>query len=211
MFDAVLTDLDGTLVDTETLAHHAHQRVLSAKGHQVSEEFLNSLIGLDGPASRALFKTHFPDLDVPAFVKEVSAEVQSAMVKGLALKPGALQLLQRLTVPAALVTSSGRAGAAFKLDVTGLAAYFQDIITRDDVSHAKPDPEPYLLAARRLGVDPRRCLAFEDSEVGAEAAMRAGCVVVQVPDMVASLGKWAHHLAPDLLTGAQMAGLILKP
>ena len=72
----------------------------------------------------------------------------------------------------------------------------------------KPHPEPYLLAASLLNVDPARCLVFEDSEAGAQAAHRAGMVVVQVPDVVPSDGKWAHHLAGDLLEGARLAGLI---
>jgi beta-phosphoglucomutase-like phosphatase (HAD superfamily) len=83
------------------------------------------------------------------------------------------------------------------------------VITLDDVTAAKPAPDPYLLAANKLGVAPARCLVFEDSEAGAEAAHRAGCRVVQVPDVVPSEGRWAHHLAPSLLEGALAAGLKL--
>ncbi len=83
------------------------------------------------------------------------------------------------------------------------------MITLDDVARPKPAPEPYLLAAERLGLPPARCLVFEDSETGAEAAHRAGCVVVQVPDVVPSEGRWAHHLAADLVAGARAAGLRL--
>ena len=61
--------------------------------------------------------------------------------------------------------------------------------------------------AERLGVSPARCLAFEDSETGAEAAHRAGCTVVQVPDVGQATGRWAHHLARDLIDGAARAGL----
>jgi beta-phosphoglucomutase-like phosphatase (HAD superfamily) len=81
-------------------------------------------------------------------------------------------------------------------------------VTVDDVTQPKPHPEPYLLAAQLLGVAPARCLVFEDSEAGSEAAHRAGMVVVQVPDVVPSDGKWAHHLALDLMSGARAAGLI---
>ena len=90
----------------------------------------------------------------------------------------------------------------------GLAGDFQHLITLDDVTRAKPAPDPYLLAAKWLGVAPARCLVFEDSEVGAEAAHSAGMRVVQVPDLVVSQGRFAHHLADDLISGARAAGLI---
>jgi len=64
-------------------------------------------------------------------------------------------------------------------------------------------------AVEALGVSPARCLVFEDSDTGAEAAHRAGCTVVQVPDTAPTTGPFAHFVAPDLLTGAQMAGLPL--
>ena len=127
---------------------------------------------------------------------------------GVPLKPGVPDLLQGLGHPKAIVTSSGRDSARNKLSLAGLGPHFAQVVTRDDVRAAKPDPEPYLLAARLLGAKPSRCLVFEDSEPGAEAAHRAGCQVVQVPDIVPSLGRWAHHLAPDILTGARMAGLL---
>jgi HAD superfamily hydrolase (TIGR01509 family) len=127
---------------------------------------------------------------------------------GLELKPGARDLLPALKHPLAIVTSTGRKGAHHKLGIAGIAGAFTHVVTLDDVRAPKPDPEPYLLAATLFGISPSRCLVFEDSETGAEAAHRAGCVVVQVPDIVPSEGRWAHHLAPDLLTGARMAGLL---
>ena len=105
-------------------------------------------------------------------------------------------------------TSTSRAGAHRKLAIAGIARSFAHVVTLDDVRAPKPAPEPYLMAAQLFGFDPTRCLAFEDSETGAEAAHHAGCVVVQVPDLVPSQGRWAHHLAPDLLSGARMAGLL---
>ena len=92
--------------------------------------------------------------------------------------------------------------------MTGLGPHFAHVVTFDDVAAPKPHPEPYLLAARLLGVDPARCLAFEDSETGARSAHAAGMTVVQIPDIVPATGDYAHHIAPDLLTAARRLGLI---
>ena len=124
------------------------------------------------------------------------------------LKPGAADLLAAPDLPRVLVTSTGREGAHRKLAVAGIAHAFAHVITLHDVSAPKPAPEPYLLAARLLGVNPARCLVFEDSETGAEAAHRAGCVVVQVPDMLPASGDHADHVVATLLEGAQRLGLM---
>jgi beta-phosphoglucomutase-like phosphatase (HAD superfamily) len=81
-------------------------------------------------------------------------------------------------------------------------------VTFDDVTNAKPAPDPYLLSAERLGADPARCVAFEDSETGARSAHAAGMIVVQVPDIHAATGHHAHHIAVSLVEGAHAAGLL---
>ncbi|MGB8815240.1 MAG: HAD family hydrolase, partial [Paracoccaceae bacterium] len=90
----------------------------------------------------------------------------------------------------------------------GLGDAFAHVITFDDVSAPKPHPEPYLLTAARLGVAPARCVVFEDSEIGAASAHAAGMCVVQVPDFLPTEGRFAHHVAADLLSGARLVGLI---
>jgi beta-phosphoglucomutase-like phosphatase (HAD superfamily) len=81
-------------------------------------------------------------------------------------------------------------------------------VTVDDVLAPKPAPDPYLLAASLLGVDPARCVAFEDSETGARSAHAAGMTVVQIPDIVPTDGAYAHLVAPDLISAALKLGLI---
>ena len=211
MYDAILFDLDGTLVDTESLAVTAGLAAFAAMGHPVEVGFLHSLVGVDLPSSHPIIQAHRPLIDLVMLHALWRDGFDAAMEEqGLALKPGVTELLSRAPahLPRVLVTSSGREGANYKLTRAGLHRSFAHVVTVDDVTHAKPDPAPYLLAARLLGVDPTRCLVFEDSETGAEAAHRAGCVVVQVPDVVPSQGRWAHHLAVDLLSGARLAGLI---
>jgi HAD superfamily hydrolase (TIGR01509 family) len=207
MFDAIFFDLDGTLIDTESLALVAGLRAFAEAGYPVGTEFMHGLVGLDEPSGAAVIAAAFPDLDQTALNLTWRAGFRTAMAQGLQMKSGARDLLALLSHPVAVVTSSGRDSAHHKLGLVGLSDHFAEVITLDDVTAAKPAPDPYLLAAERFGVAPARCLVFEDSEAGAEAAHRAGCRVVQVPDIVPSQGRWAHHLAETLLEGARAAGL----
>lgn len=208
MYDALLFDLDGTLVDTESIALAAGVAAFAAHGHDVGIDFMHGLVGVDLPTASRLMLTAMPDVNVGAVNAHWRAGFEAGVEAGLTLKPGVQELLAYTNLPLAIVTSTGRDGAHRKLALAGIAGAFAHVVTLDDVTAPKPAPDPYLLAASLLGLPPSRCLVFEDSETGAEAAYRAGCVVVQVPDVVPSLGRWAHHLAPDLLTGARMAGLI---
>jgi HAD superfamily hydrolase (TIGR01509 family) len=208
MYDALLFDLDGTLIDTESIALETGLAAFAAAGHPVDEDFMHRLVGRDEPTAASIIRAALPAADLDAINRSWRAAFAEGVERGLPLKPGAAELLSLARQPLAIVTSTGRAGAHRKLAIAGIAGSFTHVVTLDDVTTPKPAPDPYLLAASLFGFAPGRCLVFEDSETGAEAAHRAGCIVVQVPDVVPSEGRWAHHLAPDLMTGARMAGLI---
>jgi beta-phosphoglucomutase-like phosphatase (HAD superfamily) len=208
MYDALFFDLDGTLIDTESIALATGIAAFAAHGHRVDEAFMHQLVGKDSPSASQIIRAAWPEADLDSIHRHWEDGFAAGVTAGLTLKPGVTELLGLLGHPMGVVTSTGRAGAHHKLGLAGIAHAFTHVVTLDDVTAPKPAPAPYLLAAELFGVRPDRCLVFEDSETGAEAAHRAGCVVVQVPDVVPSAGRWAHHLAPDLLTGARMAGVL---
>jgi len=105
----------------------------------------------------------------------------------LALKPGAIQLLDALDelgLPRAIATSSAHRTVQHHLAAHGLAERFDAIVGRGDYAAGKPAPDPFLKAAERLGVEPRLCLALEDSHNGVRSACAAGMMTVMVPDLV---------------------------
>ena len=206
-YQAVIFDLDGTLLDTEAITHAAGIEAFAALGVEVDPAFLHGLVGKDDATGGALIRAAYPQMDPARFDTLWIAGVRRRMAAGIPLKPFALDLLDLIAQPRAIATSSGRESAARKLAVSRLPA-FAHVVTVDDVERPKPAPDPYLLAAQLLGVDPGACIAFEDSDTGAASARAAGMTVVQVPDLVPTDGRHAHHLAPDLLSGARAAGLI---
>ena len=211
-FDAAIFDLDGLLVDTERLAIAAGYEVLDGMGQPHSAGLFESLVGKDDRTGARIIAAHYGTaFTVEDFGSRWNARFQEKLDAGIPLRPGAFELLEALAaigMPRAIATSSRRPSALKKLRLTGLAPHFVTVVSYDCIANPKPAPDPYLEAAQRLGVNPARCIAFEDSDTGAAAAHAAGMTVVQVPDMLATDGPHAHHLAPDLMTGARMAGLI---
>jgi beta-phosphoglucomutase-like phosphatase (HAD superfamily) len=211
-YDAVVFDLDGTLIDTENLCNAAGVAACHTLGLSVGMEFFESLAGIHDDERVRLISAHVgADLDRLAFFGEWDRQCGILFADGIPLKPGAadlVALIAEMGLPLGLATSSRREPAHEKLRLAGLGSWFKSVVTFDDVAAAKPAPDPYLVSAARLNADPARCLAFEDSETGARSAHAAGMTVVQVPDIHAASGLHAHHVAATLMEGARAAGLL---
>lgn len=211
-FGAIIFDLDGTLLDSEAAAMRAGTLAFQDLGVTVDEAFMHGMIGKDYATGARIIKARFGDLDTDRLNTQWMAHSKRLRARdGVALKPGAVELLAHLMdsgLPMALATSSHHQSAHDKLRMSDLARYFPTVVTRDSVQNGKPAPDPYLLAAKLLGLAPADCLAFEDSDTGAAAAYAAGMQVVQIPDILPTQGRHAHHVADSLLTGARAMGLM---
>ncbi|MGI8664947.1 MAG: HAD family hydrolase [Jatrophihabitans sp.] len=184
---AVLWDMDGTLVDTEPSWIAAEYRLVESFGGSWSDVHAHALIGQPLLVSAGYLREH-GGVPLPAaqIVDQLLAEVIADVGRQLHWRPGVLRLLEeigRAGLPMAMVTMSYRNLAEAVADQLP-AGTFDTLVTGDEVRAGKPDPESYLLAAERLGVDPSRCVAIEDSPAGVASAGAAGCQVLAVPNQV---------------------------
>ena len=184
---AVLFDMDGLLVDTEPLWLETETEVMARLGAPWSAEDQHALLG--GSMARTvgylLAKATAPA--PPEMVERWMIEGVLARVRAgrVVVRPGVRELLAEVAaagLPYALVTSSQRVFAEAVLGATGIT--FPLTVCAEDVTAGKPDPEPYLLAAKLLDVDPVRCVALEDSPNGVASATAAGCRVLAVPSLL---------------------------
>jgi HAD superfamily hydrolase (TIGR01509 family) len=184
---AVLFDMDGLLVDTEPLWFETETEVMGRLGTQWTTQDQEALLGgsMERTVGYLLAKATRPASrrDVERWMTEGMLDrVRAGRVE---IRPGARELLAEVAaagLPYALVTSSERPLAEAVLAGTGFR--FPVTVCGDDVSTTKPDPAPYLLAAKLLEVTPARCVALEDSLNGVASATAAGCAVVAVPSFV---------------------------
>lgn len=186
---AFLFDMDGLLLDTERMFLDAFLEITAEIGipEPSAKSFFLDLVGTSSNVTTARLDAFLPtDIDRDAFDHEWRNRHAKNVENGIPVKPYAVQLLtaiQAKGVPIAVVTSTNAAPAHHHLDHAGLLSFFETICAGDEVPANKPDPAPYLIAAKRLGVEATSCIAFEDSDLGTTAAVRAGCKTFQIPDL----------------------------
>ncbi|WP_447591711.1 HAD family hydrolase [Stenotrophomonas rhizophila] len=185
--DAVIFDMDGLMIDSERVsiacwAQAAHELALP-----LADDFWLRFVGLGDRDCERLLLQHIDAGQVAALFARCHDLYEARTQEGLPLRPGILDLLQLLHdhgIARAVATSTRQPRASRKLAAAGLLPFFEVVVTSSDVAHPKPAPDIYLLAAQKLGKDPARCLALEDSPAGIRAAVGAGMTAIQVPDLV---------------------------
>ena len=199
----MLWDLDGTLVDTEPCWWEAEELLVAEHGNgQWTAEQAMRLVGNDLRVSAAYIREHGEvALEVDRIVELLLERVVASVRQRTPWRPGALELLRGLRaagVPCALVTMSYRSMTDAVLQ-TLPAGSFDVVVTGDEVTRGKPHPEPYLTAARRLGVHPTDCVAIEDSPPGVASAQAAGVPVVAVQHLLPIAPAPGRRVVPSLL------------
>ena len=185
---AVIFDMDGTLHDTEKLYDIAQRRAAADFGYTISDAVWHSLTGVPGVESDAMLRAHVgADFPFDAFDQAYRTHRDDLLADSVPLKPGALELLDDLQargLKIALATSASRKTAETHLARSGLRRRFEITVTRGDVDRGKPHPDPFLLAARQLGLPPANCIVVEDAFTGIRGAHAAGTMPVLVPDIL---------------------------
>ncbi|MFH8795169.1 HAD family hydrolase [Streptomyces sp. NPDC017941] len=198
---AVLLDMDGTLVDTEGFWWDTEVEVFAGLGHALDESWRDVVVG--GPMTRSagfLIEATGADITVPELTVLLNDGFEDRIGRTLPLMPGAARLLAELAahdVPTALVSASHRRIIDRVLDSVG-AHHFRLTVAGDEVARTKPHPDPYLIAAAGLGADPARCAVIEDTATGVAAAEAAGCRVVAVPSVAPIAPSGSRTVVPSL-------------
>lgn len=183
---AVIFDMDGTLIDTERVSQAAWRRAARDFGIEIPERILHAFVGCSIPNAMKMIDGEFGDPAFTARLFDRRHEIfDAAWEDELELKPGAAEAViavRELGLAAALATSSVRDRAVTSMERFGLMELFDAAVFDEDIKHHKPAPDVYLVAAEHLGVEPARCIAVEDSFNGVRSGAAAGMRVIMVPD-----------------------------
>jgi sugar-phosphatase len=178
LVDAILFDLDGTLLDSSGSVQRSWRQLADKIGRPWSE-VQPHIHGVPVAQVMALLEPQMPP-ERDAELKDFMSEAESTDTVGVVAQPGAAAVLAALPPDrVAIVTSGGVRLSTSRIEAAGLARPAV-VVTADDVSIGKPDPAPYLMGAAKLGFPPERCLVVEDAPAGVMSARAAGCPVIGV-------------------------------
>lgn len=202
---AVVFDLDGLMVNTEDVFHLTGHELMRRRGKVATQALFNQMMGR---RAREAYAVMIEMMELPETIDELQVESDSIfdglLQEHLRPMPGLLELLDRIEargLPKGVATSSDRDYLHRMLGQFELVHRFPMKLTAEDVTHGKPNPEIYLKAAQRIGVDPHEMLVLEDSEAGTRAAAAAGAYIISVPHQHSQHHDFspARHVATSLI------------
>ncbi len=189
MLKGAVFDMDGLMFDTERLVYDNWQRMMDEYGYPYDIEFFKQTIGKRKAEVQNIYRSRFGE-DFPywKYADECKARyIEQVKRDGIPVKKGLYDILDFCRgngVKIALATSTSRQTTEFNLRSAGVSDYFDALVCGEEVKNGKPHPEVFLTAAKKLGLSPESCAAFEDSISGIKSAHAAGMITVMVPDFL---------------------------
>lgn len=210
---AVIFDMDGLMIDSERVTYDGYVTECGKLGLTMDEEFYKTVLGLPLPT---VYKKFYDRFGTSFPMEQVLATVHGYMndrfeTEGVPVKEGLRELLQYLKAhgyKTVVATSSNRQRVDRILMQAGLTEYFDDSICGDEVEKGKPNPEVFLKACEKAGVQPEEALVLEDSEAGIQAAFSAGIPVICVPDMKFPEPEFAEKASRIVKSLTEVLGLL---
>ena len=187
MKKAIIFDMDGTLFDTESIYHMGWERVALQYGQVFQPEFQIAACGTTGQKMLDTVHQYYPEVDAPSFVRDCSKWFEEQVRKELPEKPGLPEILNYMKEQGfkmAIASGSRLEMIKHNLQKAGIENYFEVIASGHEVERGKPEPDVFLLAVERLGLNPKECYVIEDGVNGVKAGIAAGCDTIMVPDLI---------------------------
>ena len=180
---AVIFDRDGVIINTESVVIDSVKQAFEEQGFIVQQEDIPHIIGRSYDVYKHYFLEKW-DFNLDEY-RKLQNSIFYANLDKAEFFQGALDLIKNLhakKVPIAVTTSAGKEGTVLILNNAGIAEMFDVIITKNDITHFKPHPEPYIKTSEKLGIEPRYCVAIEDTALGVESAKNAGMMCIAIPN-----------------------------
>lgn len=204
MKQGAIFDMDGLLFDTERMYRDSWKQSAQQFGLVHNPDFPRTVCGSSGAHMREIILQYYPQVDAKAFADDCILRVERELETHVPEKTGVRDILQYFKqhgVRVAVASSSKRATVLHNLKQADILSYFDAVVSGDQVTHGKPAPDIFLLAAQQIGCEAENCYVFEDGTNGIRAGAAAGCTTIMIPDLTppnAQLEQLCAGIYPSL-------------